>query len=96
MMVKHYHDDIARLEKLYAGTEVLEAISTDRRIVYFVPVDIIYWSEQTEQLFDKLQRRAIDSGFGSWELITAGSITEEAARQLKKRNFVVRDKFVDK
>ncbi len=96
MMLKYYHDEIVSLEKLNAGSEVLEAIGEDRRIVYFVPVDMIYWSEQTEQLFDSLQRRAEESGFITWELITAGSITEEASKQLKKRRFVLRDKFVNR
>jgi hypothetical protein len=96
MMLKYYHDKIASLEKLFAGSEVLEAISKDRRIVYFVPIDMIYWSEQTEQLFDSLQRRAEESGYGAWELITAGSITNEASKELRKRKFTLRDKFVNK
>ncbi len=96
MMLKYYHDKVAGLETLYAGSEVLEAISKDRRMVYFVPVDMIYWSEQTEQLFDSLQHRARESGFTTWEIITAGSFTEEASRQLRQRKFILRDRFVNK
>jgi hypothetical protein len=96
MMLKYYHDKVAKLEKLFAGSEVLEAISKDGRIVYFVPIDLIYWSEQTEQLFDSLQVRAKESGFGAWELVTAGSVTEEAGKELQQRKFTVRDKFVNK
>jgi hypothetical protein len=96
MMLKYYHDKVAKLEKLFAGSEVLEAISKDGRIVYFVPIDLIYWSEQTEQLFDSLQVRAKESGFGAWELVTAGSVTEEAGKELQQRKFTIRDKFVNK
>ncbi len=96
MMVKHYHDEIVGLEKLFAGSEVLEAISKDNRIVYFVPIDLIYWSESTERLFNDLQSRAKQSGFAIWELVTAGAVTEEAHKQLAIRKFVVRDKFVNK
>ena len=96
MMLKYYHDEIVNLEKLFAGSEVLEAISTDNRIVYFVPIDLIYWSESTERLFNDLQSRATQSGFAVWELVTAGAVTEEARKQLAIRKFVVRDKFVNK
>ncbi len=96
MMLKYYDGKIASLEKLYAGSEVLEAISKDGRIVYFVPVDLIYWTKQTEHLFDSLKRRAESSGFSSWELVTAGSVTEEADKELRQREFTVRDKFVNK
>ncbi len=95
MMLNYYHDEVASLEKLYAGREVLEAISKDGRIVYFVPIDLIYWSEQTERLFNSLQLRAKESGFHSWELITAGSVTNEAGKELRKREFTVREKFVN-
>ena len=95
MMLKYYHDKVAKLEKLFAGSEMLEAISKDGRIVYFVPIDLIYWSETTEQLFDSLQNNAKQSGFNVWELVIAGSLTEEAAKALKQRNFTVREKFVN-
>ncbi|MFT7459444.1 MAG: hypothetical protein ACI909_002125 [Planctomycetota bacterium] len=96
MMLNYYHNKIASLETLYAGSEVLEAISLDRRIVYFVPVDLIYWSEQTEQLFDSLLQRAKQSGFETWELVTAGSVSEEASLQLLQRKFTLRERFVNK
>lgn len=93
MMLKYYHDKIQPLEKLFAGNDVLEAITRDRRILYFVPVDVIYWSEQTERLFLSLRLRAEKSGFSAWELITAGTLTEEASNQLKNKNFVLRANF---
>jgi len=95
MMLKYYHDKVAKLEKLFAGSEMLEAISKDGRIIYFVPIDLIYWTETTEQLFDTLQNSAKQSGFTLWELVTAGSLTEEAAKALKQRSFTVREKFVN-
>ena len=96
MMLKHYHEESAGLDTLNAGVEVLEAVGKDRRIAFFVPVDMIYWSEVTEKLFDSLQQRAMQSGFASWELVTAGRLTEEARKQLQKRQFVVRETFVDR
>ena len=96
MMLKYYHEEVAALAKLNAGEEVLEAVGTDRRIAYFVPVDMIYWSEETEKLFDSLQKRAMQSGFSSWELVTAGRLTDEARNQLVSRKFVVRETFVDR
>lgn len=96
MMLKHFHEEIAPLEKLFAGNDVLEAVTSERSIAYFVPVDMIYWSVETEKLFDSLQQRARDSGFSGWELVTAGRLTSEARKQLEKRNFVVRETFVDR
>ncbi|NKB38608.1 MAG: hypothetical protein GKR93_15850 [Gammaproteobacteria bacterium] len=96
MMLNYYHKKIAGLEKLNAGSEVLEAISKDRRMLYFAPVDMIYWSEETEKLFDELSVRGEKSGFRVMELITSGKITDEASKELKKRNFILRDQFVNK
>ena len=96
MMLNYYHKKINGLEKLNAGNDVLEAISGEGRILYFAPVDMIYWSEETEKLFDSLRNRAEQSGFSTWELVTAGRVTEEASKELKKRKFVLRAQFVNR
>ena len=93
MMLKYYHDHIVTLQKLNAGNEVLEAVTSDSRILFFVPVDMIYWTEASESLFDTLRDRAKKSGFTSWELVTAGTITPEAENQLNQRQFNVRANF---
>ncbi len=95
MMLNYYHKNISGLEKLNVGSEVLEAVSKAGHMLYFAPVDMIYWSEETEELFNALGTRAQESGFTVMELITAGRITAEASKELKKRNFILRDQFVN-
>ncbi|MFQ5658810.1 MAG: hypothetical protein ACE5GZ_00170 [Gammaproteobacteria bacterium] len=95
MMLAYYHQHIISLQKLYAGNELLQIITSDNRIVYLAPVDIIYWSERTERLFDGLLKKAGMAGFSSWELVTAGILTREARSQLKKRKFLIREDFIN-
>jgi len=94
MMLVHYHQHINKLAKLHAGEEVLQVITQDNRILYFAPVDVVYWSESTERLFDSLLKRATIAGFNGWELITTGSLTEQARSQLQQRRFILHEKFI--
>jgi hypothetical protein len=94
MMLVHYHRNVARLQKLHAGTNLLEALTVDNRIVYFAPVDIIYWSRPTAELFEQQALRDRGAGFKGWELVVAGRVTPAAARELTQREYAVRDRFV--
>jgi len=94
MMLLYYHHNISSLQKLYAGKDILQAITNDNLIVYFSPLDFIYWSEESEKLFDRLLKRAGMAGFNGWELVNSGTISVEAKKNLKQRNFTFRDKFV--
>ena len=94
MMLAYYHRHVARLRKLHAGHDFLEAVTTDNGIVYFAPVDIVYWSRPTAELFDEKLQRDRAAGFRGWELVAAGGVTPVAARELASRDYTVRDRFV--
>lgn len=94
MMLLHYHQKIHPLLKLHAGKDVLQVIAQGNRMLYFAPVDVIFWSQSTEHLFDRLLKSASSAGFDGWELITPGSLTKEARIQLEQRRFILREKFV--
>jgi hypothetical protein len=94
MMLVHYHRSVARLQKLHAGTNLLQALTVDNRIVYFAPVDVVYWSRATEELFDQQVRRDRAAGLRGWELVVAGGVTPRAARELAQREYAVRDLYV--
>ena len=63
IMLVYYHMNIAKLQKLHAGKDMLQAITQDNKLLYFASVDVIYWSKRTEYLFDALIKRAGSSGF---------------------------------
>lgn len=94
MMLVHYHRSLARLQKLHAGMNLLEALTVDNRIVYFAPVDVIYWSRPTAELFDQQVKRDRAAGLRGWELVVAGRVTAGAARELAQREYAVRDLYV--
>lgn len=94
MMLVHYHRNIARLGKLHAGATLLEAVTADNRIAYFAPVDILYWSQATANLFDKQVQRDRAAGLRGWELVSAGEVTPAAQEELERREYAVRDRFV--
>lgn len=94
MMLVHYHRNVARLQKLHAGTSLLEAVTVDNRIVYFAPVDVIYWSRPTAELFEQQVLRDRAAGLRGWELVVAGRLTPAAATELAQREYIVRDRFV--
>jgi len=95
MMLAYYHKNITKLQKLHAGKDMLQAITQDNKLLYFAPVDVIYWSKRTEYLFDSLTERASSSGFREWELIIAGTLTAEARSQLIQRKYSLHEKFYD-
>ena len=94
MMLVHYHRNFGRLQKLYAGTSLLEALTVDNRVVYFAPVDLVYWSRPTAELFEEQARRDRAAGLRGWELVAAGEVTGTANRKLAQREYAVRDRFV--
>ena len=94
MMLLYYHQKIGPLLKLHAGKDVLQVIAQGNRMLYFAPVDIIFWSQSTEHLFDTLLNSISNAGFNGWELITPGILTKEARAQLEQRRFILREKFV--
>jgi hypothetical protein len=69
-------------------------MTADKRIVYFAPVDIVYWSQGAAKLFDELVLRDRAAGFRGWELVAAGTVTPAAGRELARREYTVRDRFV--
>jgi hypothetical protein len=94
MMLVDYHRRFGRLQKLHAGADLLEAMTADKRIVYFAPVDIIYWSQGVATLFNELVQRDRAAGFRGWELVAAGTVTPAARMELARREYTVRDRFV--
>lgn len=94
IMLLYYHRHVGRLQKLYSGKDVLQAITADNRIVSLFPVDIIYWSEHTERLFDGILNRASQARLSGWEVVVAGDLTPQARKALQQREFLVRERFV--
>lgn len=95
MMLLYYHRHVGRLQKLYSGKDMLQAITMDNRIISMLPVDIVYWSKRTERLFDGMLQRARQAGLSGWEVVVAGDVTQQARQGLQQRKFVVREKFVE-
>ena len=95
MMLLYYHRHVGRLQKLYSGKDMLQAITMDNRIISVLPVDIVYWSRHTERLFDGMLGRARQAGLSGWEVVVAGDVTPQARQGLQQRKFVVRERFVE-
>ncbi len=94
VMLVFYHNNVRRLGKIHAGINLLHGITVDGRIVAFLPVDVINWSEETEGLFSDLARQGKSSGYSGWELVTAGMLTDQVRSQLLERQFVLSENFV--
>ena len=94
IMLLHYHRHVGPLQKLYSGTDVLQAISAGNRIGSILPVDVIYWSGHTERLFDGILNRARQARLSGWEVVVAGDVTAQSREALQQREFLVRERFV--
>jgi len=95
MMLVHYDRNVAPLAALHTGRQMLQAITQERHIVFFAPVDFIDWSASTEQLFDELQNRASAAGYDQWEIAVSGTLTARARKEIEQRQFVLRERFVE-
>ena len=94
MMLVRYQGHYGEIQKIHAG-ELLQAVTKDNRVISFMPVDIIYWSESTADTFNGELARARASGYAGWELITTGILTEEARKELGVRDFVIKERFLN-
>ncbi|MBF8269191.1 MAG: uncharacterized protein HW386_900 [Gammaproteobacteria bacterium] len=93
MMMVHYHLTGHRLRALSpdrtGGRPHMEAISEDNQLLHFLVQDLIYWNENTARRLEAIPVRARESGISNWQLITSGSITEEATSRLRDREFAL-------
>lgn len=94
MMLAHYHRNAGALLKLHAGDNLLEAVGADRRMVYFAPVDVIFWNRRTAEMFDRQLQRDREAGFAGWELVVAGSLSARARSALDALGYTLRDHYV--
>jgi hypothetical protein len=94
VMLVHYHHNVRPLKKIHAGENLLHAITADGRIVAFLPVDIIHWTTDTENLFSGLANQARSASYTAWELVTAGVLTDHVRSELLNRKFIVTENFV--
>jgi hypothetical protein len=94
LMLAHYHRHVAPIGKLHGAREGLQGITGANRIVLFLPVDIVWWSEATGNMFGGLAQRSRSAGFSGWEVVVAGDTTVAAATALSELDFIVRANYV--
>ena len=93
MMMAHYHLTNHRLRELSpdrsGGRPHMEAITEDNQLLYFLVQDLIYWNENTARRLEAIPVWARQAGTDNWQLITSGSVTEDARYRLRELRFAL-------
>jgi hypothetical protein len=93
-MLALYHEQFGSLRKLHVSQGVTGAIMRTRKITYFTAVDILYWTEETENIYRTLAGRAKSAGYKKWSLVLLGTTTPTARRNLTNMGFVLHENFL--
>ncbi|MDX1433948.1 MAG: hypothetical protein R3286_16015 [Gammaproteobacteria bacterium] len=93
-MLARYHESVAPLRALVASASVVIASAGDKDMAVVLPFDLLYWNEQTDKVFSRLEEFANRKGLGKRDLLLGGVISETATRQLARRGFRLHPRFL--
>lgn len=93
-MLALYHEQFDSLRKLHVSQGIAGAVMRTRKITYFIVVDILYWTEETENIYRTLAERAKSAGYKKWGLVLLGTTTPTARRNLTNMGFVLFENFL--
>lgn len=94
MMLLYFHRNVATLQKLYFGNNVLQAIHANNSLLVLQPEDVLGWTVDVQRNLDAVARRAQVSGFKTLDLLAAGSVTTSAQVQIGARGFTLREHMI--
>ncbi|MCA8967095.1 MAG: hypothetical protein KDC48_19605, partial [Planctomycetes bacterium] len=87
-----YHEQVAPLVEFRRGGALPVADDRDGRVVWALPVDLVYWNEQADRTFSALATAAGGRGI---VVLLPGIVTDRARTQLERRGIDVRARFLD-
>lgn len=94
MMLLHFHRQVAVLQKLHFGNNVLQAIHGNNSIVVLQPEDVLAWTVDVQRNLDAVAQRARQSGFRTLDLVAAGAVSPSAQVQVGARGFTLREHMI--
>ncbi len=94
MMLLHFHRQVAPLQQLHFGNNMLQAIHGNSNILVLQPEDYLHWSAGVQRNLDAVVKRARDSGYRNLDLLAAGAVSSAAQREIVVRGFKLRDHMV--
>jgi hypothetical protein len=95
-MLAHYQEQGGRIHELVSGGTVLMARVGDNDMLLVLPFDLLNWNSDTDRVFTRLSEFADKKAFDNRDVLLAGNVTKSAARQLERRGFTVREKYLIK
>lgn len=93
-MLLHYQRREPALARLESGNALVTAVGEDGRLVYFLPLDYMAWTADTDRVLDYLARRADAGGHAQRELVLSGQISAAVRDGLAARGIGVRERFL--
>jgi len=93
-MLALYHEQFDPLQKLHILQGVTGAITKGGGITFFIPDEILYWSDDRDYKYRALAEKAKLSGFTDIKLVIYGITTPVAKRNLTNIGFVLDENFL--
>lgn len=89
-----YHEQLDPLRKLHILQGITGAITKGGGIAFFVPDEILFWTEDMNNKYRILAEKAKSSGFTEIELVVLGITTPVAKRNLANMGFTLHENFL--
>ncbi len=92
-MLALYHDKIEKLRALGPGYRYPLAVTHSIHILAVTPIDVMWWSRDTDRAIGALGQASQAAGKGGGELIVSGILTDTVKAELKRDGLSERERF---
>jgi hypothetical protein len=93
-MLNAYQEQSGSLRSLASAKHMVLATTRDGALLVMLPLDILYWSPETKQIFSGLEKFSREKRFQRHVVISASIITETARRGLLALGFELEERFL--
>ncbi|MBL1142673.1 MAG: hypothetical protein D8M62_11570 [Proteobacteria bacterium] len=77
-----YHNNFEKISVLSNYKGQVAAITVSRKIVFFDTADLVIWSEENQEQYEKAAEHAKKSGYKGWEIVSFGELTPLASKNI--------------
>ena len=93
-MLFMYYKGIEKFSAFYNFKGQAAVLTESRRIVFFEYADLLIWSEDNEKQYTQAAKHAMTSGYKGWEVVSLGSLTSFARKQMDALAFKHQSDFL--
>jgi hypothetical protein len=94
-MLFRYYKETEKFSAFYNFKGQAAVLTESRRIVFFEYADLLIWSEDNEKQYTQAAKHAMTSGYKGWEVVSLGSLSSFARKQMDELAFKHQSDFLN-